>query len=137
MPYPENWGWLFKKMTIFKLVRSEKFQSLVYSPVTQYFPIIENIKDIEIWTCQPKNWKLYTETWILHYIGNCKIRYLNTKGKREALDKEPNTYLVEDCPNFSSYDRIILIDRLYNQKIDCEFRVKTLKGLKKVIEKLK
>lgn len=137
MPYPETWGWLFKEMNIFKLVKDEGFQALVYSPVTEYISILKSMKDIEVWTCQPRNWRLYTEMWIREYIGDCKIRYLTTEQKRAALDKEPETYLVEDCPNFKSYDRIILIDRPYNQKVECEFRVKTLEELKGIIEKLK
>ena len=62
-------------------------------------------------------------------MGRCRIRYMNTAEKRDRLDKEPDTLLIEDCPNFTRYNRIILIDWRYNRHIKEPVRVKTPKQL--------
>ena len=125
IPYQDDWFWRFKDKDIFDWIKDDHYLCLVYAPITEYFvTIAKRISHFEIWTCQPEPWRKYTKLWITANIGECTKYYLDTKQKRERLDKNPDIYLVEDSPNFSNYDRIILIDRLYNHHVDAAIRIK-------------
>lgn len=131
VPYPKEWIWKHHNKDIFEWIKEDRYCALVYAPITEYFSIVhKTIKNIELWTCQPEKWRPYTKLWINTNIGDCTIHYLDTNQKREKLDKEPNTYLVEDSPNFKHYDRILLIDRPYNRKVSAETRIHNPKELK-------
>jgi len=130
VPYPRDWFWKHKGKDIFDWIKEDRYSCLLYAPITEYFlPISKTTEHFEIWTCQPEDWRKYTKLWIIANIGDCTKHYLDTKQKRERLDREPNTYLVEDSPNFSNYDRIILIDRPYNRHVKASIRIKTPKEL--------
>lgn len=136
VPYPQEWFWKHQDKDIFDWVREDNYGCLIYAPITEYFVTIsKRINHFELWTCQPEDWRAYTKLWITANVGRCTKFYLDTKQKREKLNKEPNTYLVEDSPNFSSYDRIILIDRPYNQHINASIRIKHPNELIPWIEK--
>ncbi len=133
LPYPEQWHFLYNGKNIFEIVKDDYYHSLVYSPGTEYFSVIQEYSPLELWTCQPPTWRPYTEMWIRENLGSPTKRYLTTEEKREYLDYRKDTYLVEDSPNFSNYDRIILIDKPYNKHIKCELRIHSPKGLEYII----
>ena len=126
IPPATNWNIKYNNKSIFQLIEENKYNILVDSPVTKYFKTIKNnTKNIEIWTHQLNNWIPYTEIWIKKYIGECKIRYLETSEKEDRLYSLKDTYLVEDCPNFTNYEKILLIDMPYNQHIKVPNRIRT------------
>lgn len=106
---------------------------LLDSPQTKYAEVIKNFiekNNGEIWTCQPILWRAYTLKWIIDYfypIG-IHIEWYNNKQKMENLEKK-DYIMVDDYPFHKSYERIILIDRPYNQEADTKVRVKTVKEL--------
>ena len=122
VPYPQNWLWKYKDKDIFDWIKQDDYRALIYAPTTKYFlPIKKKFENIELWTCQPEKWKPYTKIWLKnHFEDHYLINYLNTEEKRRRLDEEKGVYLVEDCPNFSHYKNILLIDRPYNRHIEAE-----------------
>ena len=130
---PTEWFWKHNGKDVYRLVKEDNYNALIYSPPTKYLSTIKKYsKKLEIWSHQPPKWRSYTKHWLDYYLGEYSIRYLTTKQKRARLDKHKDTWLVEDNPNFKSYKRIILIDRLYNRNVDC-YRVKTSSKLNKVL----
>lgn len=127
VPIVDNWYWKHNKKDIFDWVDYDKKKVLALAPVTEYYKtIIDNFDFIEIWTCQPKEWMPYTNFWIDAHLKDFidyKIKIMNTKEKEEALYKSKDTYLVEDCPRFKNYDRILLLDRSYNKDIKVKYRI--------------
>ena len=126
IPPTTTWNIKHNNKSIFQLIEENKYDILIDSPVTKYFETIKNnTENIEIWTHQLTKWISYTEIWIKKYIGKCKVRYLETSEKEDRLYNLKNTYLVEDCPNFKNYERILLIDMPYNQHIKAQNRIRT------------
>ena len=123
IPYPQNWLWKHDNKDIFEWV-GQDYQILLHAPETEYCSIVRTyIDNIEIWTCQPPNWRDKTQHWINKHLGTCKVRFLSTKEKEERLDFLVDHILVEDSPNFESYSKIALIDRPYNQHIKANHRI--------------
>ena len=124
-----SWNWNFEGKNVYDLAR-EKPEMLVNAPATKYIKIVNSLvkDDIEIWSHQPPEWRPYTNEWLKKYLNpglKINLRYLNPQQKYETLMKEPETILVDDYPLFTEYDRIILIDAIYNQSSDASIRVKT------------
>ena len=126
--YPQVWYWKHKGKGFWDWCDIDKHMAPLNAPPTKYLPVIKKYCT-EIWTDQPVYWRLKTRKWVRKHIGRCRIRYMNTAEKRARLDKEPDTLLIEDCPNFTRYNRIILIDWRYNRHIKEPVRVKTPKQL--------
>lgn len=125
VPKPTVWVWRHLGKDIFEWVEGDDFNSLVYSPTTEYYLTIKKyVKNIEIWTNQPHKWRTYTDIWLKNHFGDkYLLNYLTTDEKQKRLNGEKGTYLVEDCPNFTDYSRILLIDYPYNRHIDAPNRI--------------
>lgn len=138
VPIPIYWFWEHEGKDIYKWIEEDNYRALIYSPVTKYLmPVLKTGYPIELWSCQPDKWKPYTDLWIWNNIPSYTLLYLNTKEKEKKLYREKDTYLVEDCPNFKDYSKILLIDTPYNQNVNALHRVKTPKDLTDVIERAK
>ena len=139
VPIPDDWKWVHEGKNIYDWAIKDRYRILKEAQPTEYFKtILEFDSKPELWTHQPKDWRPATWHWIRQHIGyDCKIFYLTTEQKRVKLDYEPDTWLVEDNPNFTSYERIVLIDRLYNHNVPAEVRVRSPKELRAVLEKVK
>jgi hypothetical protein len=129
--YPKVWYWKHKGKDFWWWCDKDKNLAPINAKPTEYYKVIKKHCK-EIWTCQPMKWRKKTKHWIKEYLGDCKIRFLDTKQKRARLDKYKDIILVEDCPNFSNYERIILIDRPYNRKTKA-LRVKTPESLERLL----
>ncbi len=57
---------------------------------------------------------------------------MNTKQKRERLDKNRDLILVEDCPMFSNYERVALVDKLYNRDVKVDYRIRNEQDFKRL-----
>lgn len=131
VPDPQTWDWVYKRKNVFDWCKEENYRCLREAPVTEYFnTILKFNRRPEIWTAQPELWKKPTREWIRKHIGKySKVIYLSTADKRKELDKQKDMILVEDNPNMTHYDRILLISRPYNQKVKTNFRIKSPKEL--------
>lgn len=136
IPPPNDWGWEYENKDIFAWAVKDKFRLLRSSPKTEYYDIILRYYPTpEIWTHQPEEWKKATAAWIKQYLGyDCVIRFLTNQEKRERLDLHTDTLLVEDNPNFTHYDRIVLVTRSYNKKIRTKCRVSNPKQLERIFK---
>lgn len=138
VPYPSVWDWRFKEKGIFDWIETDNYRSLISAPKTEYGEVIEEtLDDIFILTSQPPSWRRYTRFWL-----TCRMRtsvdlmFISHSEKATFLEDNPDTWLIEDCPNFKDYSRIILINRPYNQEVKCKNRVKTPKELKLKIKEV-
>ena len=135
VPYPINWTWKHEDKDIFEWVKEDDYLALLEAPETPFCAVIRTyIEDLELWTCQPLEWRENTYQWINNHIGRCKIRFLNTYEKQERLDFLIDHLLIEDSPNFTNYSRIILIDQPYNRHLDVPHRIYSPKELKDVFK---
>jgi len=137
IPHFKEWFWLWEGEDIFYWVKHSDYRILTDSPPTKYLDVVKrNIDKVFLWTCQPEDWKKHTIQWVEKYLNYAFYLFLDTEGKRELLDTLKDVWLVEDSPNFSNYDRIILIDRPYNRHIKVKYRIKKPKELECLIKSL-
>jgi len=135
VPYPNNWIWEHGGKNIFDWIKEDNYKALSEAPETKYCSLVRTyIDDIELWTCQPIEWRPYTYKWINNHIGRCKIRFLTTEEKQERLNFLIDHLLVEDNPNFVNYNRIILINTSYNRHLDVPHRISTPEELREVFK---
>ena len=118
---------------------NERPHEVAYSPVTPYYPVI--IKDRHrdsptILTHQMEKWIPYTEKWIHVYIPQAKVIYVKKpEEKLEYVNSFPDTYLVEDYPNFKDNSKVILISYPYNSEVkDCFCRIREPEELNYLLE---
>jgi hypothetical protein len=138
VPMPHDWKWTHEGKNIYDWAKKDRYRILKEANETEYFDTILRFnKEPEIWTHQPTDWREPTCHWIRTHIGRCTVFYLTNVEKRARLDAEQDTWLVEDNPLFSSYERILLIDRLYNQKVETPFRMKSPYELNQALIALK
>lgn len=132
VPYPQEWFWKYQDKDIFGWIEADNFAPLVYAPTTDYYWIVKYcFEKPEFWTDQPERWKPLTKLWLDVHFQNYELKYLNNEQKRETLDNNPETWLVEDCPLFSHWDRIVLINQPYNKHIKEAERISNLSDLDK------
>ena len=135
----EEWDWKHNGEDIYKLIKKDGYKALTDAEPTNYLKsIIKNFDFLEIWTNQPDEWLPYTNKWIDENIRKnigCEVYILSGEQKEELLEYN-GIYLVEDYPNFKNYEKIILVDRLYNRNVGCKHRVKNGKELIKKIKEI-
>lgn len=134
VPYPKVWDWKYKGKNFWDYAQEDD-NMFLFAPITEYLEIVKKyITEPEIWTCQRDEYREHTTKWISENISKqCNIFYASTIEKRKMLDRRTDTILVEDNPNFTHYDRIVLIDRPYNQEIKSFLRIKNPKELENLI----
>ena len=122
VPPPAQWEWNVNGKGIYQLVEEDSYRPLYESIPTKYLRLaIRASKKVVVWTSQPVRWRKYTEQWLERNLPNkFEVHYLTTDNKRNWLDSETDTVLVEDNPNFSSYNRIVLVDYDYNRHLNVD-----------------
>jgi len=135
VPLPSVWFFTYKGLGFWEWAEFDNNKMPLLAKPTKYYNTIrKHCKNIEIWTHQYPHWRPLTKLWIKKYLGDCTVRFLTTKQKRARLDRCKDTILIEDCPNFKSYDRIVLIDKPYNRNIKAK-RIKKVGQLEKLLLK--
>lgn len=134
VPFPQSWLWTHEDKDIYSWVAHSGLQALIDAPETKYSPIVRMYVDkIDIWTCQPMDWRENTLKWVKHHFGCPKVRFLSTKEKEERLEFLTDTILVEDSPQFTNYNKIVLVNTPYNKHIKAPHRISTPGELRDVI----
>lgn len=139
IPYPIIWDWKYNGESMFDYIK--KFPSILSnSPKTEYFDIIVKYlgNDLEIWTSQMPEWREYTEKWMKDNLNTIRYTYsyLKPQEKYSILNVLEDYILIEDYPKFKNYDKIILIDRPYNQHVNAKMRVKSPYELEKLLSNI-
>ena len=137
--YPQKWDYICGTgKNIYETINAD-LDILRDSPPTAYCKVVKgHYPTPEIWTSQPKLWRKNTIAWISKYLGcDTEIRFLKGEEKEALLYSEKDTVLVEDSPNFENYDRILLIDRPYNQNVKKVVRIYGTKHLNNMLEVIK
>ena len=125
------------------LVYLTKNPHILYdAPETEYFEVIKKYtsEHITIITRQLPDWLSYTKQWLdARFTNYTLINVDRPQNKIKYI--EPHDFLVEDYPKFEPWDyqRIILINRPYNEGINDEFcfaRVKKPENLDYVLSEL-
>ena len=133
-----SWNFVYRGMGITEWLDYDDLKVLEYAPRTTYFSAIKKlVKKPEFWTAQPTDRaKEITYNWLKRNFSDFDICFLSPEEKQEALKKNKNIVLVEDYPKFKSYDRIILVDNLYNKRIQTKYKVYNKKQLEHYIKKV-
>lgn len=127
IPWPREYIWTYKNKNIYEWVKQDKYKAVRNGIPTQFLSIVKkHIAIPEIWTYQPEDWRKYTIEWLNMHIGKYNIKFYTTEQKREALDMDRDIILVEDCPLFTNYEQIALIDYSYNRDVNTAYRIKTI-----------
>jgi hypothetical protein len=120
---PENWHDTYNGKTIIELV-NEHPELCATCPESEYLSVVnEKLSNIIILTNQLDDWIPFTEIWLRRHI---KIPYdvVYTKsGEHKLKYLKKHDILIEDFPNFFSYDNIALITRNYNKKLVVPLRI--------------
>ena len=133
--YPTTWSYLCGNgKNIYETINDD-LDILIDSPPTAYCKVVtDHYWKPEIWTSQPEAWRDNTMKWVIKHLGeHCIVRFLKCEEKEARLRMEEDTILVEDSPNFKDYDRILLIDRPYNQNVHDVARIYGTKHLNNMI----
>lgn len=138
-PYPNKWDFVFGNGSNIYTTINENLDILIDAPPTAYCNVMKgHFKSPEIWTSQPKAWQQRTMDWIRLHIGKeYTVHFLKTEEKERKLAELEDTVLIEDSPNFKDYERIVLIDRPYNQDVKAVMRIYGTKHLNNMVEIIK
>jgi len=113
-------------ITIVGFVNSRLSELLLCSEA-EYAPAFYGLPFIHIISHQFPSWRPYTLEWIATHLESVPVKYVtfvdHTEEKLAILRNTPGSLLVEDYPRFSSYDRIVLVDKPYNRAVTCKVRV--------------
>ncbi len=120
----------------------ENQMCLVTAPPTEYGDVIRQYIEHtpgkhKIITCQAEHWRFDTALWIDSYFQGIgyKIDVFYVDSIQEKLQMLfDNETLIEDYPYFDDYEKIVLVNRAYNQGIG-KRRVNTPKELWDIISK--
>lgn len=133
-PYPQSYNEVWQNKNLVQWIEDDKF-ALINSPITEHVQIAKKYLPIEIWSSQYSHWLELTNEWLINNVIHFKFIQKSPQQKEKDLENL-NGFLIEDSPNFRSYDKIILIDRPYNQHIKVKFRIHNMKQLDNLIKEL-
>ena len=96
----------------------------VSAPPSEYLPVVnEKLESITILTNQLPSWQPYTNIWLEQYL-EIPYKVIYTTGITSKLGHlGTNDILVEDYPLFPDYNKIALITRPYNTKLNVPVRI--------------
>jgi len=119
------WAIKVEGLSFVEYVNRHKEKHLVDTPETEYCPALKlwykltGPTSFKFLTAQPEEWRPYTSKWLEDRFPGCSIVYVNNPTEKASLLAMSNGLLIEDYPFFKDYKNIVLIDRPYNQKVDC------------------
>uniref|UniRef100_A0A6M3Y062 Uncharacterized protein n=1 Tax=viral metagenome TaxID=1070528 RepID=A0A6M3Y062_9ZZZZ len=103
----------------------EDLNVLVEAPEMEYVNLTKEFFPLHVISAQPDHWRPYTNIWLDKHLPGAKVKYLlDTQHKLRYLECGTRV-LVEDCPLYSDYTHIILVDRPYNRDIKVPRRAGT------------
>jgi len=105
------------------------------APPTKYLELIKSLPNIHLLSCQPEEWREYTNRWISQNLPLKRTAWVYTTTHDKKLDiiDEYDGTLIEDYPFFppERYMKdIILINHEYNKKVKGNRIVKTVEDLR-------
>jgi hypothetical protein len=142
--YPSKWEAKMPNGDDVLVYITKNLHILKEAPVTEYFDVIKKYASknnhITIITRQLRDWRKFTNQWLDEHFENYTVIYVDRPQDKIKYIK-PHDFLVEDFPKFEPWDyqRIILIDRPYNESINDEFcfaRVKKPEDLDCVLDEI-
>lgn len=141
IPTPQTWDYYHDGLSYLDYLRKDRSIYLTAQP-TEYFQTIKQIITecltiggipVELWTHQTDhNFCALTRDWVAQHLPICNGLIKFKDSVEKIADLSSDDLLVEDNPNLSSFDNVVLIDRVYNQSVICS-RVKSPQELKRYI----
>ena len=107
---------------------------------TEYLAVINDMfhgETVHLLTSQPTLWQPYTELWLSLYLRPKYDIIYSVSPAHKLRCMGPEDWLIEDSPQFTSYDQIVLIDKKYNSFVYAPVRVRTPEELRDVIDKIR
>ena len=131
-----RWGELDDKgMSLHEVFNNDPALGLIAEP-SEYIEMANTLPEIHFITSQPLTWQKYAAMWIKRHI-HVPYDIIFTRGCDAKLAiLKPGDFLIEDSPLFSEYSCIIMVDRAYNQHVNCPIRVKSAEELRFVIHEI-
>lgn len=94
---------------------------------SEYLKFVNTLNKVVFLSNQLPSWIPYTNTWLENnvktdyeviYTDNNKFEYMND-----------GDMLFDDYPLFDDYNKVMLVDRLYNRKTNADIRIKNIKDM--------
>lgn len=136
--YPTEWNTEIEGYSLVEYYSKFPEKILELKP-TEYIQVFFEFK-APIISSQPEIWRPYTDKWIEKYLGDdVDITYVNNIEEKLRYIRSSKTYLIEDYPFFTGEKskQIILIDRPYNKKGNCGWRIYLPDTLRSLLKYLK
>lgn len=132
--WPDTWSQQINGKGLCEHV-DEDLSILLNAPETEYTDLARECVPLHIVSLQPDNWRKNTSKWFDIHLPDAKVKYVS-KPEHKLLYLECGTrILIEDNPNYDSYENIILIDRPYNRHVSAPNRVTSPDQLRSIITK--
>lgn len=112
----EDWHSKPESGKSFWVAIKEDMSVIETSPPTKYYEVISLYEPIKVISCQPMDWRPYTDKWMKKYLPSSSITYTDNADEKLGMLGEFDV-LIEDYPLFSDYSKIILIDTTYNRNV--------------------
>jgi len=90
------------------------------APALPYLDVALNqVGGINIISHQDKSWRIPTMKWMVKHLRKnlTSVRWVDKVEQKLQILRDGD-FLIDDCPNFNSYEKIILIDWPYNKHIE-------------------
>ena len=95
----------------------ENFSILTEAPELEYADLARECYPLHIVSAQPESWRSYTSKWLDVHFPEAHVKYVtDTQHKLKYLERSKRI-MIEDCPNYPDYSRMVLVDRPYNRDI--------------------
>jgi len=135
---PDDWNYKSpERLSIFDIIRMNPML-LVEAPAGKYIDVARKQKELLILSAQLPHWRTLTEMWISTHLKDVPVYITFVDNSQEKLKYlKDGDYLIDDCPLFPDYSKIILVDRKYNRNVNAPIRVKTPKELEEILNELK
>jgi hypothetical protein len=105
------------------------------APPSEYLDVVNNkLDNITILTNQLPSWQPWTDLWLEQYL-EIPYKVLYTRGITTKLEQlGTNDKIIEDYPLFPCYDKVALITRPYNVKLNVPVRINNVEQFKAFLE---
>lgn len=141
MGEPDTYDYVHEGKTYLEWLEKD-WSVLRDAPPSQYYNVAleygkflnKHGKPLVFWTSQRcDEAKKYTEEWLVKYFKDVKYELCYKTPEKKIRHLDVDDFLIEDNSQLTDYNRIILVDMLYNKDVKCERRVTCPEELKSII----
>lgn len=103
---------------------------------SEYLDFVNSLNKVVFLSNQLPNWIPYTDKWLnRNVLTSYEVIYTKNNNKFEYMSE--NDMIFDDYPGFDNYDQVLLVDRLYNRKVEVPIRIKNVDEMRVQYNKFK